>query len=469
MKMPSQRLNFVFIMVDDLGWADLSCYGSDLHETPNIDALAGESMSFTDAYAASPVCTPTRASFMTGKHPARLHMTIWSEAARNPPMNRRLIPPETLPDLPLSEVTFADVLHSEYFMAHVGKWHLGDASHYPEAQGFDVNIGGTHWGCPVSYFYPYKGLFAHEEFRYVPDLESGNEDEDAYLTDRLTDEALKMMEAVKDKPFFLNLSFHTVHTPIEGKPEVVDYFRNKVKPEMHHQNVEYAAMVAILDQNVGRVLGKIEDLGIADHTVVFLFSDNGGYIGEYNGEFVTNNYPVRSGKGSLYEGGIREPLIIRWPGVTLPGSVSDELVISNDFLPTILKMAGFRDAMPEGLDGHSLVPLLRDPKTELDRDTLYFHYPHYYHTTSPVSAVRRGDWKLLEYLEDGRLELYNLKEDLGEHNDLVGAVPDLASELQKSLEAWRLDVGAQMPIENPNYEQGEEEDQDPSDFLNVFA
>jgi arylsulfatase A-like enzyme len=467
--MVSKKLNFVFIMVDDLGWADLGCYGSDLHETPNIDKLAGEGMRFTDAYAASPVCSPTRASFMTGKYPAKLHMTIWSEASRNPPLNRKLIPPVTLPDLPLSEVTFADVLHDDYFMIHVGKWHLGDASHYPEAQGFHLNIGGTHWGCPVSYFYPYKGRFGDGSFRYIPDLESGHEDEDAYLTDRLTDEAMRMIDAVKDKPFFLNLSYHTVHTPIEGKPDVVEYFRDKVKPEMRHQNYEYAAMVYVLDENVGRILAKIDELGIADHTVLIFFSDNGGYIGEYDGKFVTNNDPLRSGKGSAYEGGIREPLIVRWPGVTDPGSVCNELVISNDFHPTFLDIAGLQDELSDEVDGCSLVPLLRDPNAELDRDTLYFHYPHYYHTTSPVSAVRRGDWKLLEFFEDGHLELYNLADDLGERNNLAQDFPERAAELHEVLQTWLEEMGAQLPVPNPDYEPGGEAESDPADSLNIFA
>lgn len=450
--MSRDRPNIVFILADDLGWSDVGCYGSDLHETPNIDQLACEGMTFTDAYAAAPICSPTRASIMTGEFPARLHMTIWSEASKRPPHDRALIPPETRSNLPLSEVTFADVLSTDYFVAHIGKWHLGDASHYPEAQGFAVNIGGTHWGCPVTYFYPYKGLFGEdEEFRYVPDLESGDEDPDAYLTDRLTDEALRIMETVRDKPFVLHLSYYTVHTPIEGKPDLVAHFRDKVQPDMHHQNVGYAAMVHSLDQNVGRVLAKLDELGIAGDTIVFFFSDNGGYIGTYDGQPVTDNHPLRSGKGSLYEGGIREPLIVRWPGVTAPGSVCHEPVSSYDFCPTLLEMAGAQNPPGNEIDGVSLVSLLRDSGLGLGRDALYWHYPHYYATTSPVGAIRRGDWKLLEYFEDGHVELYDLSADIGEQHDLAVSFPGMAGQLRELLTAWREEVDAQMPRPNPAF------------------
>ena len=444
-------LNIVFILADDLGWADVGCYGADLHETPNIDRMAAQGMLFSNAYAAAPVCSPTRASILTGRHPARLHMTIWSEASDTPPQRRKLIPPVTRGSLPLEEITFADVLNDDYFVAHVGKWHLGDAFHYPEAQGFHLNVGGTHWGCPVSYFYPFKGVYNSEEFRYIPDLERGREEECAYLTDRLTDEALRLMETVRDRPFFLNLCYYTVHTPIQGKPETVEHYRGKTTPDMHHQNAGYAAMVASLDENVGRVMAKLDALGVADDTVVFFFSDNGGYTGRYAGETVTDNYPLRSGKGACYEGGIREPLIVRWPGVTRPGSVCDHPVTSTDLFPTFLEMSGHADdpRAAAAVDGLGLVPLLRQPDACLDRDALYWHYPHYYETTTPVSAVRCGDWKLLEYFEDGRLELYNLADDLGEEHDLAAQHPAEVEELHAMLDAWRNDVDAQLPEPNP--------------------
>lgn len=445
--------NFVFILVDDLGWADVGCYGSDLHETPNIDRLAQQGMRFTNAYAAAPVCSPTRASIMTGKFPARLHMTIWYEASANPPQNRRLIPPITQGNLPLEQVTTPEVLkETGYFTAHVGKWHLGDAAHYPETQGFDVNIGGTFWGAPATFFYPYAGSNRWGgEFRYVPHLEFGNKGE--YLTDRLTDEALGILDKVKDKPFFLNLCYHTVHTPIEGKPELVEYYKKKVRPGMHHQNYEYAAMVQSLDENVGRIMARLGELGIAERTVVFFFSDNGGFVNKYETRVVTDNYPLRSGKGSLYEGGVREPLIIRWPGVTQAGSIVAEPVSSIDFYRTILDISGLAGDSKHNteVDGLSLVPLLKNPNATLKREALYWHYPHYYPTTSPVSSIRQGDWKLLEYFEDNRVELYNLKTDIGEQKDLAGQIPEKAQEMRKCLDTWRKAVNAQMPTPNPKY------------------
>ncbi|MFC1604641.1 sulfatase [Planctomycetota bacterium] len=448
----SIRPNLVFILVDDLGWADVGCYGSGLHETPNIDKLARQGMKFTDAYAAAPVCSPTRASIMTGKYPARLHMTIWYESSANPPQNRKMIPPVTQGNMPHEQVTIAEVLKDAgYFTAHVGKWHLGDAAHYPQTQGFDVNIGGTFWGAPTTFFYPYGGPSRWGgEYRYVPHLEFGAEGE--YLTDRLTDEALLIMDKVKDKPFFLNLCYHTVHTPIEGKSELVEYYKKKVRPGMHHQNYEYAAMVHSLDENVGRIMDKIDELGVADNTIVVFFSDNGGYINKFKNKAVTSNYPLRSGKGSLYEGGVRDPLIIRWSGVTKAGSICSEPVSSIDFYPTILSMTGLAGDSKHNsdMDGLSLVPQLKNPAAKLKREFLYWHYPHYYPTTSPVSSIRQGEWKLLEYFEDNHIELYNLKKDIGEQNDLAKAMPEKAEELRKHLDAWRTAVDAQVPKKNPN-------------------
>ncbi len=452
-KTSNQKLNFIFILVDDLGWSDLGCYGADLHETPHIDRLAEQSMKFTQAYAASPICTPTRASIMTGKHPARLHMTVWRENSLNPPRNRKMLPPDTVSDLPLEEVTIAEVLKSAgYYTAHVGKWHLGGAEYYPETQGFDANIGGTLWGAPYTFFYPYKGLRKPGELRYVPHLELGKPGE--YLTDRLTDEALHIMDTVQDQPFFLHLAYHTVHTPIEGKEELVKYYKNKIKPDMKHQNAGYAAMVHSLDENVGRVLSKVDELGIADRTVIIFFSDNGGYINTYRDDPapVTNNDPLRSGKGSLYEGGIREPLLVRWPGVTKAGSVSAEMVCSTDFYPTMLDIAGLKGNSEhnEDMDGISFARLLQNADAKLERDTLCWHYPHYYFTppTTPVGAIRKGDWKLLEHFQEDRLELFNLKEDLGEQNDLSKTNPAKTAELQDLLKNWRNEVNAQMPTFN---------------------
>ena len=257
---PPAPLNVVFILADDLGWADTGPYGADLHETPNLDRLAAGAMRFTNACTAAPVCTPTRASIMTGKHPARLHMTIWGEAAERPPRNRPLIPPVTNVNLPHAEVTLAEALKARaYTTAHVGKWHLGTAGYYPETQGFDVNIGGTFWGAPPTYFYPYRGKTPAGEFRYVPGLEWGEPGE--YLTDRFTTEALRVIDKSAARPFFLNLWYHNVHTPIEGKADLVARYRDRIKPGMHHRNASYAAMVRSLDENVGRVLDRLERTG----------------------------------------------------------------------------------------------------------------------------------------------------------------------------------------------------------------
>ncbi|MBX3439476.1 MAG: sulfatase-like hydrolase/transferase, partial [Planctomycetaceae bacterium] len=284
-----QPPNIVLILVDDLGWADIGCFGADLHETPHIDRLAEQGMRFTSGYAGAPVCSPTRASIMTGKSPARLGLTIWHEKARNPGTSPGpLTPPPSLDHLPIEEFTLAEALKDRgYATFHVGKWHLGDGSHYPEAQGFDVNIGGTHWGAPATFFWPFAGWFGREqnEWRFVPDLPFGKAGD--YLTDRLTDEALQLIERAHEGPFFLNLWYHTVHTPIEGKPEDVQRYAVTPREGLHHQNPNYAAMVKCLDDNIGRMLTRLEELGLDDNTVVIFTSDNGGTIVEYQGMQVT--------------------------------------------------------------------------------------------------------------------------------------------------------------------------------------
>jgi arylsulfatase A-like enzyme len=440
---PPKRPNIVFMLADDLGWSDLKCYGSTVHETPNLDRFAQRCVRFTDAYAAAPVCSPTRASLMTGKAPARLHMTIWREAAENPPRNRRLVPPVTVADLPLSENTIAKRLHAAgYLTALVGKWHLGDAAHYPEAHGFDVNIGGTGWGAPSTYFYPYAGIH-WGEFRYVPHLEYGKHGE--YLTDRLTDEALRIIDHAGEQPFFLYLAHHAVHTPIEAKAPDVTHFTESLAEKGARRNPTYAAMVRSLDESFGRVLAHLERRGLAENTIVIFGSDNGGFIGNYKHQQVTDNAPLRSGKGSLYEGGIRVPLMVSWPGVTPRGATCREPVISTDLYSTIFSMAGL--PVPKGAvaDGQNLAPLLKQPNAHLHRDALFFHYPHYYETTSPVSAVRAGDWKLLEYYEDHHLELYNLRRDLSEQANLAPQMGEKANELRARLHGWLDAVKAQMP------------------------
>lgn len=444
--------NILFILADDMGWADLGCYGADLHETPRIDAFAKEAVRFTNAYAMS-VCSPTRSTLMTGKHAARLHFTIWSEGAQQGgPKNRKLREAPAIWNLPHTETTIAKHLHGAgYLTAMVGKWHLGDWEHYPEAHGFDINIGGTNWGAPQTFWWPYSGSGRFgAEFRYVPHLELGKPGE--YLTDRLTDEAMKVIDHAGAQPFFIYLAHHAVHTPIEAKEDDVKYFDAKLRPDMHHQHGVYAAMTKNLDDNVGRVLDHLKERGLDKNTLVIFASDNGGYVGndKAGGRTmpVTNNTPLRSGKGSLYEGGVRIPLLIRWPGVSQAGTTCDEPVVTMDLFNTLLNAAGLPTEASDGID---LSPLLNSPDAKLPRDALFFHYPHYYHTTTPVSAIRSRDWKLLEYFEDGHVELYNLKDDPGEQHDLAKENPDKVNALRQQLHAWRDSVNAALPTTNPDF------------------
>ncbi len=447
--------NVILIVADDLGWADLGCYGSDLHETPNIDRLASEGVRFTDAYAASPVCTPTRASFMTGKHPARLNMTIWREAALERG-RRLLLEPICRDSLPLKEITLAEVFRdARYETVHIGKWHLGRAESYPQAHGFKINIGGTLWGAPQTFFYPYNGDRYFSDWRYVPDLEPGSDGD--YLTDSLTDQALKVIDRniAKKKSFFLNLWYHTVHTPIEGKPDLVAYYEKKISTQSTQQkNPHYAAMVHSLDENVGRILTRLKTLGIEKDTVLIFTSDNGGFANTcklHKGLQVADNSPLRSGKGSCWEGGIRVPLIVRTPGGA-KAKVFTQPVISCDLYPTLLSLAGLEGRANNAIDGVDLSSFIKDPSLSQQRDTLFFHYPHYYPTTTPVSAVRRGKWKLLEFFEPERpVELYNLSTDLGETRNLAQSNPAKRDELLQALVDWRKSVGAKLPEVNPDF------------------
>ena len=447
----SGKPNILFILADDLGASDLACYGADLHETPNLDRLASESVKFTNAYAAASICTPSRASILTGKCPARLHMTVWrEETLRDPLPSRKLIPPRAVSDLPLSEVTLAETIRANgYRTAHIGKWHLGDAAHYPEQQGFDMNVGGTLWGAPQTYYYPWRGDKRYGgEPRYVPGL--GYSKPGDYLPDRLTDEALTFLDRAAGQPFFLNLWFYTVHTPVEGKPELVAHFQQKVREGMHHKNPSYAAMVRSMDENVGRLLQRLEENGQASNTIVVFTSDNGGFINEHEGVVVTSNAPWRSGKGSLYEGGIRVPLLVRVPG--RPGRVCEAPIVGFDLYPTLAEVTG--SAIPAtqkaAMDGVSFAGILRNPDASMPERPLYFHFPHYYTTTTPASAVIEGKWKLIEYFEDGRLELYNLRDDPYERRDLATQEPERARRMRQQLAEWRKSVEAQMPAPNPH-------------------
>jgi len=433
--------NIVFILIDDMGGADVGCFGSKYHETPNIDRLASQGMRFTDGYAACAVCSPTRASILTGKYPARLHLTDWIAGEGNRPSQKLKIPDWRM-YLPLEETTVAKALKAAgYATASIGKWHLGGPEYYPEHHGFDLNIAGTHFGHPASYFWPYKG-----KSHTVAGLQDrGKEGE--YLNDRLTDEAVKFIEQSKDRPFFLYFAHYAVHMPLMAKPELLAKYKAKTPPG-EQKNATYAAMVESVDDSVGRIMNTVETLGIASNTVIVFMSDNGGLWPQ-----ATCNAPLRAGKGYPYEGGIREPLIIKWPGATPPGSTCSVPVSSIDFHPTLLEMAGV--AQPGTVDGVSLVPLLKQTGA-IRREALYWHYPHYWggvpSRVRPYGVVRAGDWKLIEFYEDMRVELYNLKEDVSEAHDLATDKPEKAAELRAMLHTWRESVGAQMPTPNPAFQ-----------------
>lgn len=455
--------NIVFFLIDDLGWVDLGRYGSSFYETPNIDRLADEGMRFTDAYAASPVCSPTRASILTGKHPARLNITDWIGGSQR----GLLLPAEYEHELSHDEVTIAELLRDAgYATGFFGKWHLGDEPFLPESQGFDLNVGGTSAGQPASYFFPYKAPEGRSSRWDVPHLEDGEEGE--YLTDRLTDEAIEFLERQHDQPFLLYLSHYAVHTPIQAKPELTARYEAKAESTPTHSgpdfiseqdrafvkqvqdNPSYAAMVQSVDESVGRILGKLDDLGLTSNTVVIFMSDNGGLSTLANSRNApTANTPLRAGKGWLYEGGIREPLIIRWPGVVAAGSVCSEPVISTDFFPSMLEMAGLESRPDLHRDGRSLAPLLEQTGS-LNRDAIYWHFPHYHGSGNrPSGAVRAGDYKLVEWFEDGSVELYNLRDDIGETTDLSTSNPETTIELLRQLRSWRESVDALMPRPDP--------------------
>ncbi len=386
-------------------------------------------MRFTDAYAACAVCSPTRASIMTGKYPARLHLTDFISGHVYPYAKRRV--PRWRAYLPLEEVTLAEALkEAGYRTFFAGKWHLGDRSKYwPQHQGFGRNLGGTGAGAPwTGYFSPYHN-------RQLPDGPEGE-----YLTDRLGDESVRFLDSVGDDPFFLYLSFYSVHVPIQGKPDLVAEFEQD--PALSGKDrAEYAAMIASVDENIGKVLAKLDEEGLAENTVVIFTSDNGGIMG---------NAPLRHGKGTPYEGGIREPLIVRYPGRIEPGSQCSVPVTSPDLYPTILDLAGLKLRPEQHTDGVSLVPLLRQTRL-LDRTAIFWHYPHY-HVSKPYGVVRSGPWKLLEFYEDMDVELYNLEEDISEAVDLAQKNPRKAEELKTLLHDWREKVGAQMMTPNPDYD-----------------
>ena len=446
--------NFIIFLVDDLGWSDGAVFGSDLYETPNIDRLAADGMRFSTGYAACTVCSPTRAAMMTGKYPGRTNVTDWIRGHQRPYAKLKL--PDWTMKIEASHTTIAEALGAAgYRTASIGKWHLMPAGepdmndYVPERHGFDVNIGGNEWGAPGSYFHPYT--HPTQTGRGIGPLPPGGEDGD-YLTDRLSGEAVKLIDGFGDEPFLLYFPFYSVHTPIQAKEADIEHYKPLVKEGMLHTDPVYASMVTSVDRGVGMVRAKLEEMGVADNTVIIFTGDNGGL--DRNGR-PTENRPLREGKGSAYEGGVRTPALVYWPGVTSAGSVSEEPVITVDYYPTILEIAGVGGDASHNteVDGLSLTPVLGDPNASLNRDALYWHYPHYHPGGStPHSAIRAGDWRLVEFFEDGQSELYNLNDDIGEANDLAGEMPEKVAELKAKLAAWREEVGAQMPTENPDYD-----------------
>ena len=460
---PTRPPNIVLILIDDMGWTDLGCYGSSFYETPRIDALAAQGALFTDAYAAAPVCTPTRASLMTGKYPARVGITQFIGPGGHG-VGRLLDVPQYAM-LPTSERSLARALRDGGYQTwHVGKWHLGPRRTWPDQHGFDVNVGGCEWGHPHSYVSPYD----------CPTLEDGPDGE--YLTDRLTDEAIALMESAGDRPFFLNLWHYAVHIPIDAPAELVAKYRRKAAdlgldtvdpfepgerlPAWHLRHAramrrtvqsdpDYAAMVENLDTNVGRLLDALDRLGLAGDTLVVFTSDNGGLATAEGSP--TSNLPLSEGKGWTDEGGIREPLIVRWPGQVAPGTRIAEPMTSPDVYPTFLAAAGLDPDPQQHVDGRDLGPLLRGEPFE--RGPVFWHYPHYSNQGGePSAAVRDGRWKLVHDFASDVDELYDLQEDIGEHRDLAHALPAQRDRLRRLLDAWLVEIEAAIPRPNPHPE-----------------
>ncbi len=429
--------NFIFILLDDMGYGDLGCYGNPFNETPHIDQMASDGIRFTQAYAAAPNCSPTRASILTGQYPARVGITQYLPGNSNYKrfQKTKLLQPELPGGIAPEVTTVAEALQPRgYSSAIFGKWHLGEDEHAPGPCGFDTSIHGGPYGNHSSMFAPYKLGF-----------ESAEEGE--YLTDFLTRNALDFVEAQQDDPFFLYLPFYSVHNPIGGKPDLVEKYRKK-KEKIPGYNPEYAAMVEGVDTAVGRIRQKLSELGIADNTQIIFFSDNGG--SEKPGG---STGPFRKDKGWLYEGGIRVPFIASGYGVPTRDEPNREMVFSTDFLPTMLDYAGISLHEDYPGDGISLKPVISEGKSP-DRNTLYWHYPHYsWAGSTPSSAIRKGNMKLIQFLEDDRLELYNLEEDPGETNNLADKYPQKARTLLHQLEAWRKSVDAKMPKPNPDYQE----------------
>ncbi len=449
-----KKANVILFLVDDLGWTDLSCYGSEFYQTPHIDQLAEEGVRFTDAYAACTVCSPSRASIMTGKYPATINTTDWIEGYSKPYSKYKA--PDWTQHIQDSDTTLAEALKSKgYKTVHIGKWHLGEEEQYwPEHHGFDVNIAGWRKGAPNKvnkkggYFSPYNN----------PRLADGPTGE--YLTERLSQEAVNFIANNRDTPFFLNFWLYNVHTPLEAKTEKIEKYKSIVDKDALQSNPTYAAMVEHTDDAFGAVVGALKKAGIYENTIIIFSSDNGGLIGNRGDESkkprVTSNFPLREGKGNIYEGGVRVPLIISWPKEINGGVSTDAMATSPDIYPTIMGLLGGTGTGQRNIDGENLSPFLLSGRKP-ERDAIFWHYPHYHiQGAIPYSAVRKGNWKLIDAYERDTLQLYNLKEDIGERHNLVSEHPEKANQLLALLNSWKKEVGAQDPIENPDHDRERE-------------
>ncbi len=424
----AERPNIILMLIDDMGLTDLSCYGSQFYQTPNIDQLARDGMKFTHAYSACTVCSPTRAALMTGRYPAALHLTDFIAGHNRPAAKLRI--PDWTKDLPASLPTLPRALKDAgYATCAIGKWHLSEGG--PKAHGFDVSIANNGRGQPASYFSPYKN----------PELPDGPDGE--FLSDRLTVEAEKFIEQNKDRPFFVYLPHFAVHTPLAGKPDVIAKYKARASESDPQHHATYAALVESVDESVGRLRAKLAELKLTERTIIIFTSDNGGLIMNQ----VTSNLGLRDGKGSAYEGGVRVPGIALVPGVTQPGSVCPTPVVTMDWTATLLEFAGAKPL--DDTHGVSLAPLLRGQN--IPSRPIFWHYPHYHlGGATPYSAMLEGGWRLVEFFEDNRIELFNLNDDPAESRDLAAAQPEKAAKMRSKLKAWRAIVSAQLPTTNPD-------------------
>ena len=448
-----KKPNVLLILVDDLGWTDLGSFGSDLYQSPHIDKLASEGVKFTSSYSACTVCSPTRASIVTGKYPARLGVTDWIEGHKFP--WAKLNVPDWTMYLDAKEYTMAEAFKDAgYKTAHFGKWHLGEKEeNWPEYHGFDLNIGGWKKGSPQKnkkegskgYFSPYGN----------PRLKDGPEGE--YLTERLANEVCDYLDTSGDQPFFVNLWLYNVHTPLQAKQEKIDKYTPLIDPNAHHQNATYAAMVEHTDDAVGQIIQKLKEKGLLENTIILFSSDNGGLVGRSK-KPVTNNSPLRTGKGDIYEGGVRVPTIIYAPQHNFKNKEVSEPIISTDYYPTLMELAGISNSKTEAqtVDGKSLLSLMEGHE-DTKREALYWHYPHYHQEGGvPYSSVLMDDWKLIENFETDSIELYNLKEDISETKDLKKENPEIVSKLKGKLKEWRNEVNAQYASPNKDYNKKKE-------------